>query len=92
MGDGAHFGGIEGALGFCFAGNHKRHGGTPVFRTAFSRSSPALTWESPHHRRRWVKPSRLIASPTDFYAIEQRQTMRFTGDQLFGPIIDGHSE
>jgi hypothetical protein len=51
-----------------------------------------LTWESPHHRRRWVKPSRLIASPTDFYPIEQRQTMRFTGDQLFGPIIDGHSE
>jgi hypothetical protein len=50
------------------------------------RQSPALTGESPHHRRRWVKPSRLITSPTDFYPIEQLQMMRFTGEkwQLFG--------
>jgi len=54
------------------------------------RQSPALTGESPHHRRRWVKPSRLITSPIDFYPIEQLQMMRFTGEkwQLFGPIID----
>jgi hypothetical protein len=31
-----------------------------------------------------------LASPTDFYPIEQLQMMRFTGEkwQLFGPIID----
>src|ERR1700730_14874162 len=59
------------------------------------RQSPALTGESPHHRRRWVKPSRLITSPTDYYPIEPPlQVMRFTGERwrLFGPIIDGHSE
>ena len=58
------------------------------------RQSPALTGETPHHRRRWVKPSRPITSPTDFYPIEQLRMMRFTGEkwQLFGPIMDGHSE
>jgi hypothetical protein len=50
-----------------------------------------LTGESPHHRRRWVKPSRLIASPTDFYPIEQLQTVQFTGGkwQLFARSSTG---
>jgi branched-chain amino acid transport system substrate-binding protein len=42
----------------------------------------------------YVPGIRIKTSPTDFYPIEQVQMMRFTGEkwQLFGPIIDGHTE
>jgi branched-chain amino acid transport system substrate-binding protein len=37
---------------------------------------------------------RVKTTQTDFYPIEQVQMMRFTGErwQLFGPILDGHTE
>jgi branched-chain amino acid transport system substrate-binding protein len=42
----------------------------------------------------YIPGIRIKTTPTDFYPIEQVQMMRFTGEkwQLFGPIIDGHSE
>jgi branched-chain amino acid transport system substrate-binding protein len=42
----------------------------------------------------YVPGIRIKTSPADFFPIEQVQMMRFTGEkwQLFGPIIDGHTE
>jgi len=42
----------------------------------------------------YIPGIRIKTTPTDFYPIEQVQMMRFTGEkwQLFGPIIDGHTE
>ncbi len=42
----------------------------------------------------YIPGVRIKTSPTDFHPIEHLQMMRFTGEkwELFGPLIDGHSD